>query len=205
MRKKFDHSAKTIVVGDSGVGKTCVLLRFARNMFHDDTPSTLGVEFLSTIVERPKRKIELQLWDTAGQEIFRSVTRGYFHGSVAVFVIYDITSRETFEHVREWISDVHETVETDIISVLIGNKCDLADRRQVSYDAGKTLAEELNMQFFETSAKLGENVAEAMNACVDGIETLIDDGRFNGDFYGDLNAKIQARNIGNSGDKGKCC
>lgn len=178
--RKFDRSAKTVVVGDSGVGKTCILFRFARNIFDENTPSTLGVEFMSWIVAREKRRIELQLWDTAGQELFRTVTRSYYHGSIGVFVVYDVTSRDSFDNVAVWLRDVHNTIGDNFISVLIGNKADLEEAREVKREEGEKFAEEQKMLFFETSAKTGEHIQDAINACVDGIEALIEEGKYDG-------------------------
>ena len=95
--KNYDYSVKTIVVGDSGVGKTCILFRFVRDTFQEDTPSTLGVEFVSKIIDTKKQRIELQLWDTAGQELFRAVTRSYYRGSVGAFIVYDISNRDSLK------------------------------------------------------------------------------------------------------------
>lgn len=178
--KKYDQSAKTIVVGDSGVGKTCFLIRFIRDVFKEETPATLGVEFMSKIVETSKRRIELQLWDTAGQELFRAITRGYYRDSIGAFIVYDITNHDTFENVNSWLNDVKSADRTDIICVLIGNKCDLEEKRQVPKEKGQQLADENGMLFFETSAKTGENIAEAMKACLDSIEKLIDEGKYDG-------------------------
>lgn len=174
--KNYDYSVKTIVVGDSGVGKTCILFRFVRDTFQEDTPSTLGVEFVSKIIDTKKQRIELQLWDTAGQELFRAVTRSYYRGSVGAFIVYDITNRDSFINVRHWLTDVRSSDRSDIVCILIGNKSDL-NNREVSTEEGQKLADDYNMTFFETSAKTGEGVEAAMISCLIQIEKLIDEGK----------------------------
>lgn len=175
--KKYNYSVKTIVVGDSGVGKTCILFRFVRDTFQEDTPSTLGVEYASKVIDTKKQRIELQLWDTAGQELFRAITRGYYRGSLGAFIVYDITSRDTFENVPRWLNDVKSSDRSDIVCILIGNKSDLSNR-EVSKEEGQDLAKLHNMTFFETSAKTGENIEAAMLSCLTQIEKLVDEGKF---------------------------
>ena len=176
--RKFDETVKTVVVGDSGVGKTSTLFRFVRDVFEEDQTPTLGVEFMSKIITREKRRIELQLWDTAGQELFRSVTRGYYRGSIGAFIVYDITNRLSFENVERWLQDLKNTAREDVVIVLIGNKSDLSSHREVSTEDASSFASERNLLFFETSAKTGENVERAMLACLDRIEDMIDKGLY---------------------------
>ena len=192
--RKFDQSVKTVVVGDSGVGKTCILFRFVRDVFEDDTPPTLGVEFMSKIIERKSRRIELQLWDTAGQELFRAVTRGYYRGSIGAFLVYDVTNRDTFESISRWLTDVRATARSDVVTVLVGNKCDLSAKRQVPRAEAEAFAASSGMAFFETSAKTGENIEAAMNACLDVVEQMIEEGKYDG--------KIGIDSIGLADDEG---
>lgn len=204
--RKFDESVKTVVIGDSGVGKTSTLCRFVRDVFETDVTPTLGVEFMSKVIPREKRRIELQLWDTAGQELFRSVTRGYYRGSIGAFVVYDITSRPSFENVERWLSDVRSTAREDVVAVLLGNKCDLAERREVTYEEGAAFAAKHNMIFFESSAKTGENVEAAMMACLDSVEKIIDEGRYTSQIGDAKVAKVQpeSKKEGEQGGGG-CC
>ncbi|OHT07203.1 small GTP-binding protein [Tritrichomonas foetus] len=178
--KKYDQSVKTVVVGDSGVGKTCILFRFVRDDFEEGTPATLGVEFMSRIIETKTRRIELQLWDTAGQELFRAVTRGYYRGSIGAFIVYDITKRDSFENISRWLNDVKSTARADVVCVLIGNKSDLSDNREVTKEEAQEFAEKNHMAFFETSAKTGENIEEAMRSCLISVEKMIDEGKYDG-------------------------
>ena len=123
--RKFDYSLKVIAVGDSGVGKTSFLARFVRDNFDDEIPSTLGVEFMSKIIETEKHRIQLQLWDTAGQELFRSVTRGYYRGSVGALLLFDLSKPDSFESINSWLNDVREIARPECVVALIGNKLDL--------------------------------------------------------------------------------
>ena len=129
---KFDYSLKVVVVGDSGVGKTCFLLRFVRDQWEGETQPTLGVEFLTKVVSTETHRIQLQLWDTAGQELFRSVTRGYYRGSAGAIVVFSLTSQDSFTNVAQWIQDIKELARSDVVTVLIGNKSDWVDDRKVS-------------------------------------------------------------------------
>ena len=175
--KKFDQSVKTIVVGDSGVGKTCLLNRYIRDKFDDKTPTTLGVEFMAKIVETEKHRIEFQLWDTAGQELFRAVTRGYYRGSAGAFIVFNLVDHDTFLSVSHWLQEIKETARKDCVCILIGNQSDRTSDRQVSQEEIDAFVSEHSLQYFETSAKTGENVTTAMMACLTQIEKLIEDGK----------------------------
>lgn len=170
MMRNFDFSVKTIVVGDSGVGKTCLLLRFIRDVFDETSQPTLGVEFMTKIVQTANHRIELQLWDTAGQELFRSVTRGYYRGSAGAFLVFDLTSRISFENISRWLHDITEVAKNDIIKILIGNKNDLESQREITSEEASEFAKANGMIYFETSAKTGTNVSAAVNACLDIID-----------------------------------
>lgn len=176
--KKFDFSVKTVVVGDSGVGKTCFLTRFIRDYFDEGSQPTLGVEFMSKIVETSKRRIELQLWDTAGQELFRSVTRGYYRGSAVAFLVFDLTNHASFDSLERWLRDVKEVALNDVVTVLVGNKNDLADTRQVTKEEAEGFANSHKMKYFETSAKTGECVTAAIHSCLSIIDDRADSGAF---------------------------
>lgn len=163
--EQVHHTAKVVLAGDSGVGKTCVLVRFAQNEFLS-VPyiSTIGVDFKSKVVNVEGTKIRLQIWDTAGQERFRSITPTYFRDAVGLVLIYDITKGETFRNVRAWISDI-KTHADGVIIMLLGNKLDVPDKeRAVSFDEGQQLASSYGIPFLETSAKTGYGVMEAFDA-----------------------------------------
>jgi small GTP-binding protein len=174
--RKFDFSLKIVVVGDSGVGKTCLLLRYVRDIYDPETQSTLGVEFMTKIIDTEKHRIQLQLWDTAGQELFRSVTRGYYRGSAGAFLVFDLTNHDSFEHIGRWLHDVKEVARTDVVTVLLGNKADLTDQRDVTREEAEGFAQANKMKYFETSAKTGGGIVDAINACVEVIENYVANG-----------------------------
>jgi len=176
--RNFDFSVKTVVVGDSGVGKTCLLLRFIRERFEEVSQPTLGVEFLTKTVETQKHRIELQLWDTAGQELFRSVTKGYYRGSAGAFLVFDLTSRTSFESINRWLQDINEGAKNDVVRILIGNKSDLTSERQVSREEAEEFAKLHNLHYFEASAKTGDNVYSAIISCVTIIDQRAESGSF---------------------------
>jgi small GTP-binding protein len=184
LSRKFDYTLKVVVVGDSGVGKTCFLMRFVRGWFDKETQSTLGVEFLTKIVQTERHRVQLQLWDTAGQELFRSVTRGYYRGSAGALIVFDLTARDTFENVERWLKDIRDVARADVVTVLIGNKADLPDARQVGASEAADFAKRNSMQYFETSAKTGNNIAVAVDALVAVIEKNVDNGAYELEGYG---------------------
>jgi len=158
-----DHNTlfKYIVVGDSAVGKSCLLFQFVDKKFQDQHELTIGVEFGSRAINIDSTNIKLQIWDTAGQEKFRSITRSYYRGAAGALLVYDITRRETFEHLSSWLEDCIKYSSQAIVVMLIGNKSDLESLRQVTVEEGKGFAEKHGLHFMETSAKTSENVDEA--------------------------------------------
>ena len=199
---KFDYSLKVVVVGDSGVGKTCMLLRFVRDQWQGETQPTLGVEFLTKVVQTEEHRIQLQLWDTAGQELFRSVTRGYYRGSAGALILFDLTSHDSFNNVQQWLDDLKEVARQDVVVVLIGNKSDMADKRDVTREEAENFAKSHQMPYFETSAKTGENVFDAVNQCVKLIEKKVDSGAFN---FSQSQEPVKFKPENNKSDSGCSC
>ena len=152
---------KYIIIGDSGVGKSCLLLQFTDKRFEPSHDLTIGVEFGARTIKIEDTPIKLQIWDTAGQESFRSITRSYYRGATGALLVYDVTRRDTFEHVSSWLEDAKDNANMAITILLIGNKTDLADKREVSTEEGEALAKENGLAFIETSAKTASNVEEA--------------------------------------------
>ena len=148
----YEQLYKIIIIGDSGVGKSNILGRYLTNTFKQDTKSTVGVEFGSKKVTVNGVNIKLQIWDTAGQERYRAITSAYYKGSKGCFIVYDITSTQTFEDVEKWYEEINKSGDKGISIVLVGNKCDLEDERKVSVEMGEEKARNLNCPFFETSA-----------------------------------------------------
>ena len=157
----FDFLFKVVVIGDSGVGKSCLLIRFAEDKFSEEHVSTIGVDFTNRTVDVGGDMVKLQLWDTAGQERFRTVTSTYYRGAQGIVVIFDVTERRSFETIRAWVDDVDKWASAGTVKILVGNKTDLHDRRQVTTEEGEALAAELRMKYYETSARENYNVDEA--------------------------------------------
>eukprot|EP00041_Stephanoeca_diplocostata_P004664 m.48749 g.48749 ORF g.48749 m.48749 type:complete len:211 (-) comp15273_c0_seq1:283-915(-) len=149
---------KLVFLGEQSVGKTSLITRFMYDSFDNTYQATIGIDFLSKTMYLEDRTVRLQLWDTAGQERFRSLIPSYIRDSSVAVVVYDITSRASFQQTSKWIDDVRTERGQDVIIMLVGNKTDLADKRQVSIEEGESKAKELNVMFIETSAKAGYNV-----------------------------------------------
>ncbi|KAL4069644.1 ras family-domain-containing protein [Scleroderma yunnanense] len=147
----IDFLMKYIVIGEAGTGKSCLLHHFIHNAFKDHSQHTIGVEFSSRTVKLSEKRIKLQLWDTAGQERFRSVTRSYYRGAAGVILVYDITNRESFLNLSRWLADARALASPHLVAVLVGNKSDREEEREVEWA-------EANVHFLEASSLTGENV-----------------------------------------------
>ncbi|KAF6213606.1 hypothetical protein GE061_011327 [Apolygus lucorum] len=157
----YAYMFKYIIIGDTGVGKSCLLLQFTDKRFQPVHDLTIGVEFGARLVDIEDKQIKLQIWDTAGQEAFRSITRSYYRGAAGALLVYDITRRETFNHLTTWLDDARQHSSSNMVIILIGNKNDLVSRREVNAEEGEAFAREHGLIFMETSAKTASNVEEA--------------------------------------------
>jgi Ras-related protein Rab-8A len=155
---------KLLLIGDSSVGKSSLLLRFAEDSFNQSFISTIGVDFKTRSIELDGEQVKLSIWDTAGQERFRTITAAYYRGANGIILVYDITSEVSFNNIRSWINNIEEHASDSVCKILVGNKCDMEDKRQVSTAQGQNLAKEFNIKFFETSAKADINVEKAFQA-----------------------------------------
>lgn len=149
---------KLLLVGDSGVGKSCLLLRFVEDKFNPSFITTIGIDFKIRTIESKGKKIKLQVWDTAGQERFRTITTAYYRGAMGIVLIYDVTDSRTFDNVENWFQTVTQHANEDAQIFLVGNKSDDEESRQVSKEQGQELASKLNIPFLEASAKTNDNV-----------------------------------------------
>ena len=155
----MDCVYKVLLLGDSTVGKTCVLLKYTDKIFHETHMMTIGLDYRLKVMQlQSGKEVKLQIWDTAGQDRFRSITKNYYKGSHGIILIYDVTSLKTFENVKSWVSQIHEEISDKVVIYLVANKIDMDDLRKVTKEEGKKLAEELDVPFVETSAKTGENI-----------------------------------------------
>ena len=167
--ENFDMMFKIVLVGDQFVGKTNIMSKYLKNEFHEDSKSTVGVEFGSKQFIIENHKIKAQIWDTAGQERYKSITSAYYKGAKGVFVIYDISNKNSFDSIDSWVNDVKATADKRLTVVIIGNKCDLEEQRQVTTQEGEQKATKLEAAFFETSALLGQNLDKAFEMMINEI------------------------------------
>ncbi len=172
---EYDYLFKFILIGDSTVGKTCVLTRFVDGWFKAESDPTIGVEFGSKLIKcKSGATVRLQVWDTAGQESFRSITRSYYRGAIGAVLVYDVTNSSSFENLPNWLKDSLEATNQNIGLVLVGNKSDLESQRQVDPNKAKQFAKENNLLFLETSAKNGANIEKIFQILSEQILAKID-------------------------------
>eukprot|EP00450_Noctiluca_scintillans_P032170 CAMPEP_0194552172 /NCGR_PEP_ID=MMETSP0253-20130528/96588_1 /TAXON_ID=2966 /ORGANISM="Noctiluca scintillans" /LENGTH=235 /DNA_ID=CAMNT_0039399637 /DNA_START=62 /DNA_END=770 /DNA_ORIENTATION=- len=200
---EYDYLFKLLLIGDSGVGKSCMLLRFADDTYTESYISTIGVDFKIRSVQHEGKTIKLQIWDTAGQERFRTITSSYYRGAHGIIIVYDVTDKESFNNVKNWVGEIDKYAADGVNKLLVGNKCDLASKKVVSTDEAKELADSLsqqasrweqvdlaskkvvstdeakeladslNLRLLETSAKNAHNVEEAFNTMAGEIKKRV--------------------------------
>lgn len=178
-----EYLFKIVIIGDSAVGKSNLLTRYARNEFNPNSKATIGVEFQTQSMLIDGKEVKAQIWDTAGQERFRAVTSAYYRGAVGALVVYDITRTSTFENVGRWLDELNTHSDTTVAKMLIGNKCDLESIRAVSIEEGKSLAESQGLFFMETSALDSTNVSTAFEMVIRDIYSNMSRKQLNSDSY----------------------
>lgn len=161
MNPEYDYLFKLLLIGDSGVGKSCLLLRFADDTYTESYISTIGVDFKIRTIELDGKTIKLQIWDTAGQERFRTITSSYYRGAHGIIVVYDCTDEESFTNVKTWLEEINRYACENVNKLLVGNKVDLSAKKVVDFTVAKSYADELGIPFLETSAKNATNVEQA--------------------------------------------
>ena len=158
---------KILLLGDSSVGNTCFLMRYTDNTFQEIHMSTIGLDYkLKNVQLDDGKMVKIQIWDTAGQDRFRSITKNYYKGAHGIILIYDITNKKSFENVRTWINQIKEEVSEKVSIILVGNKIDDEEHRVVATEDGEKIAKELGLMFFECSAKSGVNIDSTFNELV---------------------------------------
>ena len=164
---------KILLLGDSSVGKSCLLLRYCDATFQEVHLATIGLDFrLKTINLQNDKKVKAQIWDTAGQDRFRAITKNYYRGANGILLIFDLTDHSSFEHVRNWIEQIKEEAPENIIIYLVGNKTDNINNRVITNEEGKKLADEYGLKYFETSAKTNENVDNTFLSLIKEIDNV---------------------------------
>ncbi|TXT12804.1 hypothetical protein VHUM_01205 [Vanrija humicola] len=180
----YDYLFKFIVIGEAGTGKSCLLYQCIHESFKENSPHTIGVEFSSRTIRIGDRSVKLQLWDTAGQERFRSVTRSYYRGAAGAILVYDITSRASFTNLSRWLADCKALASPHLAIVLVGNKLDREDDREVETAEGERFAQDNGLLFVETSSLTGENAAMPFLLAARSILSAIDSGSLDPDAAG---------------------
>ncbi|KAJ9052283.1 ras GTPase [Entomophthora muscae] len=167
MNPEYDYLFKLLLIGDSGVGKSCLLLRFADDTYTESYISTIGVDFVRYFklkirtIELEGKTVKLQIWDTAGQERFRTITSSYYRGAHGIIVVYDVTDQDSFSNVKQWLQEIERYASEGVSKLLVGNKNDLVDKKVVETDSAKEFADGISVPFLETSAKEATNVEQA--------------------------------------------
>ena len=198
----YDMQIKLLMIGDSGVGKTCLLLRYANDSFSPTFITTIGIDFKIKNVDIGGTKIKLQIWDTAGQERFRTITTSYFRGAQGILLVYDVTDRRSFESIRNWISQIQQHADVHVNKILVGNKCDMTDEKVVSTQEGENLAKEFGIPFAEVSAKNDINVDQSFKDLATAVkERLQADGQGAPAAKNGVNLKANQATT----TKSKCC
>ena len=155
---------KVVLLGESAVGKSSLVLRFVKREFHEYQESTIGAAFLTQTIQLDDTTVKFEIWDTAGQERYHSLAPMYYRGAQAALIVYDITNKDSFFKAQNWVRELQRQANTNIVIALVGNKLDLAHNRHVEYNEAKMFAEDNNLLFMETSAKTAINVAEVFTA-----------------------------------------
>ena len=167
--KEYDLLFKLILIGDSYVGKSNILLKYLKNQFNENSKTTIGVEFGTKNIIINNKRIKIQIWDTAGQERYRSITSAYYKGAKGALIVYDITRKNTFDNIDKWITDLKLNGDKNICIIILGNKSDLIDKREINKNDGIKKAEMYKTAFLETSALNGDNISKAFDELIEQI------------------------------------
>jgi Ras-related protein Rab-3C len=202
----FDYMFKILIIGNSSVGKTSFLFRYADNSFTSAFVSTVGIDFKVKTVIRKEKRMKLQIWDTAGQERYRTITTAYYRGAMGFILMYDVTNEDSFNSVQDWVTQIKTYSWDNAQVILVGNKSDIERDRIISYDRGKQLADQLGLEFFETSAKENINVKNVFERLVDIICDKMSDGLEADQSMGNVNrgAKLTDNPMPNNQNNCQC-
>lgn len=204
MARDYDHLFKLLIIGDSGVGKSSLLIRFSDNTFSGSYITTIGVDFKIRTVVIGGERVKLQIWDTAGQERFRTITNTYYRGTHGVIVVYDVTNGESFANVKRWLQEIDSNCEV-VNKVLVGNKNDDPQRKVVLTEDAQRFANQMGIQLFETSAKDNLNVEEMFLAITDRVLRHKKQTQRQQNEQEMSDGKIRINNSRDQKKKKKCC
>ncbi len=205
-KESYDFLFKLILIGDSSVGKSNILLKYLKGEFDQNSRATVGVEFGTKNIKIKNKKIKIQIWDTAGQERYRSITSAYYKGAKGAFIVYDITRKLTFDNIDKWVTDLKTNGDKNISIILIGNKSDLEDKREVEKEEGIKKSEEYKIAFLETSALNGDNIDKAFNELLEQIyQNVCSDIEEGESAEVDKGVNLNDDKTDNNGIMSKCC
>ena len=203
LNQDYDYLFKLLLIGNSAVGKSSLLLRFSDNIFNESFLPTIGVDFKIRTFDLNNRTVKLQIWDTAGQERFKTITSSYYKGAHGIILVYDITDKQSFRDIDNWLTEVEKHANENVNKLLVGNKCDLEQNRQVSYEEGKAYADQLGIKFLETSAKNSVGVESAFFTMANEIKARVQPDNAS------AKKETTAKKLGGGEDVGKkaggCC
>jgi Ras-related protein Rab-1A len=194
----YDYLFKVLLLGDSDVGKSSLILRYTEETFNSKLVNSIGVDFKMKKREIDGKVIKVQIWDTAGHERFRSITYSYYRGANAIIIVFDLSDKKSFISITEWLKQIEKHAKENVFKFLVGNKSDLVEQRKVSYDEAKQYADEHELPYIETSAKEGININELFDSS---IKSFLNNSN---NFSGEKNIKLNSQNT-NSSEKGICC
>jgi len=209
-KKGYDYLFKLLLIGDSAVGKSSLLLRFTEDTFNPSFISTIGIDFKVKTVDIDGKRVKLQVWDTAGQERFRTITTAYYRTAQGIILTYDVTNGESFGNLKMWAKAIDQHAAKSVNRILVGNKCDLADKRVIETSKGQELAAEFGIKFFETSAKNSIAVEDAFMSLARDIKKRVDQEDPNGTGEGGEtgNGAVQIKDTGKDaktkGERSSC-
>ncbi|KAG6762135.1 hypothetical protein POTOM_032620 [Populus tomentosa] len=217
-RADYDYLIKLLLIGDSGVGKSCLLLRFSDGSFTTSFITTIGIDFKIRTIELDGKRIKLQIWDTAGQERFRTITTGkprvlmhelqlaYYRGAMGILLVYDVTDESSFNNIRNWIRNIEQHASDNVNKILVGNKADMDEsKRAVPTSKGQALADEYGIKFFETSAKTNQNVEQVFFSIARDIKQRLSDTDTKAEPATSKIHLDQASGSGPAAQKSACC
>ena len=201
--KEYDLLFKLILIGDSCVGKSNILLKYLKNQFNENSKTTIVVEFGTKNIIINNKRIKIQIWDTAGQERYRSITSAYYKGAKGALIVYDITRKNTFDNIDKWITDLKLNGDKNICIIILGNKSDLIDKREINKNDGIKKAEMYKTAFLETSALNGDNISKAFDELIEQI-VINNKNIFQDDNENEIDKGVNLNDEKNNNNK-KCC
>ena len=201
--KEYDLLFKLILIGDSYVGKSNILLKYLKNQFNENSKTTVGLEFGTKNIIINNKRIKIQIWDTAGQERYRSITSAYYKGAKGALIVYDITRKNTFDNIDKWITDLKLNGDKNICIIILGNKYDLIDKREINKNDGIKKAEMYKTAFLETSALNGDNISKAFDELIEQI-VINNKNIFQDDNENEIDKGVNLNDEKNNNNK-KCC